>query len=271
MSDEHKSHKKESFTIKKLTIWKTISAILGILLIASILTGCFGSGSEGTSGSAADTQPAQARPSEPSQPSAAPTAVTGDLADDDEFLGPADAKVVVVEFSDFECPYCGIAEGNVELVSQFTAKNPDYVPAMPNVFKNYIQTGKVKLVFYNMPLEQLHPQVKPVHNAFLCANEQGKAQEFKELAFLNRKDWIGTDLPVKLKSYGKQLGLNQVQFDSCIDSNKYITQINNEVHYGSTLGVSGTPAFFIGKNFLSGAQDYNVFKSIIESKLSKLK
>ncbi len=194
------------------------------------------------------------------------------ILDNSVVYGDVNAPVTIYEFSDFECPFCAIAEGNVELVNKFKEKNPNYISAMPQIFEKYIKTGKVKLVFYNMPIEKLHPQVRPVHLASLCANEQGKWYEFKELAFLNRTDWIGTSsLNLKLKDYAKELGLDTNKFNSCLDSKKYNDQINNEINYGISLGVSGTPTFFIGRNFLSGAQDFRTFQYIIENKLATLK
>jgi len=184
--------------------------------------------------------------------------------------GDVNAPVTIFEFSDFECPFCAIAEGNLELVNQFKVQNPTYEPAMPKVFEQYIKTGKVKLVFYNMPLEELHPNVKPTHLAAICANEQGKWYEFKTKLFENRNDWIGSDINLKMKSYAVELGLDSTSFDSCLDSKKYDSQITNEINYAVSLGISGTPAFFIDKDFLSGAQDFNTFQTIIESKLAAL-
>lgn len=184
--------------------------------------------------------------------------------------GNKDAKVTIYEFSDYECPFCAIAEGNSELVTQFSAQTPGYVPPMPSVYKDYVDKGLVKLVFYNMPLEQLHPQSRIAHLAALCANEQGKWHEFHSFLFEKRSDWVSaTDKPLKFKSYAKDLGLKTTQFDSCLDNKKYNSQIEEELALGTSYGVSGTPAFFIGKNFVSGAQDFATVKIIIDAELAK--
>lgn len=182
--------------------------------------------------------------------------------------GDANAPVTIYEFSDYECPFCAIAEGNEELTNSFKGQNPDYIPPMPKVFEEYIETGKVKLVFYNMALESLHPQVRSAHVAALCANEQDKWIEFHHKLFEDRDAWTTTsDRNAVLKEFAKELSLDETQFNSCLDSNKYSEQVDRELAYGASVGVSGTPAFFIGKNFISGAQDYATFKSIIDAEL----
>ena len=184
--------------------------------------------------------------------------------------GNANAKLTIYEFSDYECPFCAIAEGNEELVTQFSAQSPGYVAPMPSVYKDYVDAGLVKVVFYNMPLEQLHPQSRIAHLAALCANEQKKWYEFHSTLFEKRSEWINdADKSSKYKSYAKDLGLDTAKFDTCLDTKKYNTQIEEELALGTTYGVSGTPAFFIGKNFISGAQEYSTFKAIIDAELAK--
>lgn len=184
--------------------------------------------------------------------------------------GNENAPVTIYEFSDYECPFCAAAEGNEEMVAVMKQRDPNYVAAMPDVFKNYIDTGKVKLVFYNMALESLHPKVRVSHEATLCANEQGKWIEFHDKLFADRTTWTEeSDRTAAMKAYAKDLGLDQAAFDECLDSNKYSAQIDAELAYGASLGVSGTPAFFVGKNFISGAQGYDVFESLIEAELAQ--
>lgn len=183
--------------------------------------------------------------------------------------GNKTAPVTLYEFTDYECPFCAIAEGNADLLAQFRQRSPGYVAPMPQIFKDYIDTGKVKLVFYDMPLEQLHPKVRPAHLAAQCANEQGKWIEFHHKLFADRSDWAETsDYVAKMKGYAKDLGLNTTQFDSCLDSKKYNYKIEQSLAYGKSLGISGTPAFFVDKNFLSGAQDFKAFKVLIDAKLA---
>lgn len=190
-------------------------------------------------------------------------------------IGNKNAKVTIYEFTDFECPFCAVVEGSPEILKAYleSPKTPKgYIAAMPEIKKNYIDTGKVKLVFYNMPIEGLHPQVRPIHLANLCANEQGKALEFKEKVFLDRNNWVNKkdNLTIILNSYANELNLDMSKFTTCLDSKKYNNQINNEIKYGTQNGVSGTPAFFIGKTSIQGAQPYSVFKKVIDKELAKV-
>lgn len=192
------------------------------------------------------------------------------ITDNAVVYGDENAPVTIVEFSDYECPFCAIAEGNAELIEQFRAQAPDYTAPMPNVYEEYVQSGKVKVVFYNMPIASLHPQAELAHLAALCANEQDMWKEFHEKLFNDRSDWIeAADKTAKFKSYASEMGLDETQFNECLDSEKYSEQIENEIALGASYGVSGTPAFFIGKNFISGAQDYQTFKSLIDSQLEE--
>lgn len=182
--------------------------------------------------------------------------------------GDENAPVTIIEFSDYECPFCAIAEGNEMLVEQFRAQAPEYVAPMPSIYEEYVATGKVKVVFYNMPIASLHPQAEVAHLAALCANEQDMWKEFHEKLFNSRSDWIeSSDKAGQFKSYASELGLDTTSFNECLDSEKYSEQIENEIALAASYGVSGTPAFFIGKNFISGAQDYQTFKAIIDSQL----
>ncbi len=106
------------------------------------------------------------------------------------------------------------------------------------------------------------------HNAVLCANEQGEFEAFSHKLWFDRDDWISaSDKDSKFKAYAVELSLDETQFNECYDSNKYDAQITAELALGQELGVSGTPAFFIGKTFISGAQDYASFKAIIDAQL----
>lgn len=186
-------------------------------------------------------------------------------------IGDTNAPVTIVEFSDYECPFCAIAEGNEVLVEQFKARAPDYVAPMPKVMEEYVEAGKVKIVFYNMPIEQLHPRVMPMHLGALCAKDQDKWEEYHHKLFADREDWADSeDYVAKAKEFAVELGLDSVEFDSCLDTQKHLSQIQEEQALGVKYGVSGTPAFFVGKTFLSGAQDYETFKAAIDAELEAM-
>jgi len=191
------------------------------------------------------------------------------VSNDSIVIGNPDAKLTIYEFSDYECPFCGIAEGNPELVAKFQAQSPGYVPPVPKLFEDYVDTGKVKYVYMNFPLESLHPKARSASNAALCANEQDHWREYSKMLFIKRNDWINSNDSVSVfKDFANTVGLDATQFATCLKENKYNSQIDRELQMGINLGVSGTPAFFVGKNFLSGAQDYKTFKNLIDLELS---
>ncbi|MFW6285948.1 MAG: DsbA family protein [Nanoarchaeota archaeon] len=182
-------------------------------------------------------------------------------------IGDENAPVTLIKFTDFECPYCAIAEGNKELVEQFSAEAPNYVPALPKIESEYIDTGKVKMVFYNMPANSLS-----AHLAGLCANEQGAFIEYSQLLWDKKDNWdtkIDEERIKLYKQFAQEVNLDTDKFDECFDSEKYIQQIEEEKALGQAYGITGTPAFVVGTTLISGAQDYSVFKQIIDAELAK--
>lgn len=157
--------------------------------------------------------------------------------------GPDDAKVTIITFSDFECPFCGRAKDTVDQVMQAYA-------------------GKVRLVFRQFPLS-FHPHAAKSAEASLCANEQGKFWEYHDELFKNQKS---LEVP-QLKEHAKSVGLEAAKFDSCLDGNKFADQVKEDLEAGKTAGVSGTPAFFVNGIFISGAQPFDAFKRIIDEEI----
>lgn len=190
-------------------------------------------------------QPTQQQNQQAQQPSA-PTKI--DLGDA-PFKGNANAPVTIVEFSDFQCPFCG---------SFFQA-------TLPSIEKDYVATGKAKFVYKNFPLS-FHPNAQPAALAAECAKEQGKFWEMHDLLFSNQEALSRT----KYTDFAKQLGLDVTKFDSCVDSSKYLNNVNADFSQGQTAGVSGTPSFFIGNDkkgytLVVGAQPYAAFKSALDA------
>ena len=169
-------------------------------------------------------------------------------ADDDPVIGDKNAKVTIIEFSDFECPFCG----------KF------YDDAYKQINEQYIKTGKVKIVFRDFPLS-FHPNAHNAAEAAECADEQGKFLEMHDKIFENQKALTKDDL----KKYAKDLGLDQSKFDSCLDTGKYKQEVDKDLEDGSKVGVSGTPSFFINGISLTGAQPFEAFKEIIDAELAK--
>jgi len=158
--------------------------------------------------------------------------------------GPKDAPVTIVEFSDFECPYCGAAHDTVEQVMSTYA-------------------GKVRLVYRQFPLS-FHPHAAKAAEASLCAADQGKFWEYHEALFKNQKK---LDLP-DLKAHAGEVGLDTQKFGQCLDSGDKKKAVDADQQAGLAAGVGGTPAFFINGIFLNGAQPIDEFKKVIDGELA---
>lgn len=186
-------------------------------------------------------------------PNEPPAKVKIVLNNDEHVLGNPKAKVTIVEFSDFQCPFCrSFWEG-----------------AYVQIKTQYIDTGKAKLVFKHFPLA-FHSMAVPSALATECASEQGKFWEmhdklFQEQAKLGENTVAYTN--TNLKKWAAQLGLNAGQFNSCLDADKYGTRITSDQDYGTTVGVGGTPTFFVNGNRIVGAQPFAAFKALIEEEL----
>jgi len=157
--------------------------------------------------------------------------------------GPATAPVTIVEFSDFECPFCSRAE-----------------PTIEKVMAEY--GDKVRLVYADYPLPN-HAAAPKASEAALCAQDQGKYWEMHSKLFANQRA-LGIDA---LKGYATELGLDRTAFDKCLDDGGKAEQIKVAMELGQELGVSGTPAFFINGRMLSGAQPFDRFKELIDHEL----
>lgn len=166
--------------------------------------------------------------------------------EDDVFKGNPDALVTMIEFSDFECPFCAAF----------------YQNTLPQIEENYIKTGKVKLIFRDFPLP-FHANAQKAAEAAECAGEQGKFWEMHNRIFDNQSAMEIVDL----KQNAKLLGLDIATFNDCLDLGKYADEVRKDMNDGSVAGVTGTPTFFINGEKLVGAQPFSVFEEIIEKKL----
>ena len=161
-------------------------------------------------------------------------------------VGPADAPVTIVEFSDFECPYC----------SRMT-------DTLKQVKENYGET--IRLVFRQYPLA-MHANAQKAAEASLCADEQGKFWPMHDLLFAEQKTLTVPDL----KEKAKRLELDSAAFDACLDEGRFAAQVNQDMQAGAKAGVSGTPALFINGRFLSGAQPLESVSAVIDQELAKV-
>ncbi|HKV12174.1 MAG TPA: thioredoxin domain-containing protein [Thermoanaerobaculia bacterium] len=159
--------------------------------------------------------------------------------------GPENAPVTIVEFSDFQCPFCSRV-----------------IPSLNQVKEKY--GDKVRIVFRQYPLP-FHQQAQKAAEASLCAHEQGKFWQLHDAMFANQQA-LGVD---QLKAKAAELGLNADSFNSCLDSSKYAAQISADMKEGSAAGVNGTPAMFINGRFVNGAVPFEEIDSVIKDELQR--
>jgi len=172
--------------------------------------------------------------------------------------GSANAKVTIVEFSDFQCPFC----------------RSFYVGTYGQLVKDYVDSGKVKIYFKYFPLSSIHPAAEKSAEAAACANDQGKFWEmhdkiFNEQQKLNPDGNTATYGPEQLKQWAKDIGLDTAKFNQCLDSNAKAQIVQDDFNQGVSVGVSGTPTFYVDGQQLVGAQPFASFKQLIDSELAK--
>src|SRR5258708_2226662 len=243
-----------------------------LLIAGALFIGGFFSGSiwtenkilrSGQSGSAAAAQPVAQAPQGAATPNApaAPTTATVDVGNL-PLKGDKNAKIAIVEFADFRCPFC----------------KRTFDDTLPQIEKDYISTGRVRLAFRNYQF--LGVASVTAGNAAECANEQSKFWEFHDYLYKNQPSESDTSLYTsdKLTPIAQSLGMNGPQFKNCLDSNKYAQNVSGDQADGSKAGVTGTPSFVIGKvssdgkvtgDLLVGAQPYTAFKTEIDKQLGQ--
>lgn len=191
-------------------------------------------------------------PQAPTQPPAKVDVAIGHLST----LGADNAKVTVVEFSDFQCPYC----------EKFATD------AYPQIYDAYIKTNKIKFAYRHYPLTSIHPNAQKAAEASECANEQNKFWEYNNLLFKNQTTWSPqaiSDAASSFTNYAAELGLNTDQFRSCLDTDKYKENVQKDAADGDIAGVDGTPTLFINGWRLVGAQPFAKIQALIEQELKK--
>lgn len=187
------------------------------------------------------------------EPGQTPTPQLGNLvvanvsADDDPAIGPEDAPVTIIQFSDFQCP--------------FSKRYFDETEHL--ILSTY--GDQIRYVFRDFPLTAIHPQAQKAAEAAQCASDQGKFWEYHDMLFQNQ----GALQVDNLKSYAASLGLNQSAFDLCLDSGKYAQEVQKDIEDGQSYGVMGSPTFFINGRKVVGALPYTTFQIVIEEELPK--
>jgi protein-disulfide isomerase len=168
-------------------------------------------------------------------------------------LGDADAPVTIVEFSDFQCPYC----------------RRHVLQTLPRIVETYVDTGQVRYVFKDFPLES-HPNAPKAAEAARCAGAQGSFWAMHDRLFEDLKEWSpleGGSMIETLVGYASDLGLDEAAFGQCMESGQYGPQVRQNQWEGQQAGVVGTPSFLINDQLLSGAHPFEEFRRIIEAEL----
>ena len=245
---------------------KTNQVLVGLLIVASFFLGSLwtkvqyleknNSGSNSNTAGNAGT-PTAAR---------APLGDTGPVTvsvDDDPVLGDKNAKVTLIDFSDYECPFC----------------KRHFEQTLPDLKKKYIDTGKVKMVYRDLPLPFHDPMATTEAIAANCARDQGDDASYYKFhdEIFKRTTSNGTGLDKeKLYAIASDLGLNADTFKACLDSEKYKEEVQKDLADATKAGATGTPTFFIGKSSrngqisatkLVGAQPLSAFETIIDEQL----
>lgn len=191
----------------------------------------------------------------PTQP-AAQSKVTVTLGSNDAVLGNPTAPVTMVEFADFQCPFC----------ERF------FTDTWPSLKKDYIDTGKLKFVYKNLPINDRSGSDHESHdaaNAALCAKDQNKFWEYHDVLFKNQNgENQGAFSRDNLKKFAANLGLDTGKFNQCLDTGKYNAQVQADFDEASKLGINGTPTLVVNGNVIVGAQPYATFKSAIDAELA---
>jgi protein-disulfide isomerase len=190
------------------------------------------------------------------QPPAAPPRIVAKIAvADGASLGKFDAPLTMIEFSDYQCPFC--------------RRHVD--AALSALKKEYVETGKLRYVFRDFPLDQIHPNARKAAEAARCAGDQGKYWEMHDELFRDQQA-LAVD---GLKASAKRLGLDAAAFDACLDGGRHAASVQKGLDDGLAAGVRGTPAFFLGKtrpdgtiegSLISGAQPLAEFRREIENR-----
>jgi protein-disulfide isomerase len=160
-------------------------------------------------------------------------------------IGPKDAPITIIEFSDYQCPYC--RRWHEQVYEPLLAAYP----------------GKIRVVYRHFPLTSIHPDAFPAAQAAMCAGEQNAYWQFHEKIFSS--DALGSSVYTQ---YAQELGLDMSAFDSCIAEGRYDEAIQADLDFAVNLGVRSTPTFFINGLAIVGAQPLDIFKQVIDKELA---
>ena len=176
--------------------------------------------------------------------------------DDDPQMGSADAKVTIIEFADYQCPNC----------------RAFWRETLPRIKKEYVDTGKVRIVFRDFPVQEIHPEATIAAMAAECAEDQGKYFELHDKIF-REQDRRGRDIvrfrAQELKRWAMEVGLDPAPFNECLDTSRYKDEVAKDLADATSVGINGTPVFFVNGRLLAGAHPFSTFQKVIEEELRK--
>jgi len=255
----------ENITIKKSTYNNMIKSVVVAIAIATFIGG-YSLGTMDNSSSLSgeelkeiiseinsNTIPQPTQQAAPTAPSKFDVSIDGQ-----PIIGDPNAPVTIIEFSDFQCPFC----------SRF------HEQTLPTIMENYIDTGKVKFVYRDLPLS-FHPNANPASIAAECANEQGKFWEYHNMLFEKQSEWqslASEEFFSSAKQFATDIDLNPGSFESCLSSSEVASKVRQDSLDAASLGATGTPTFFIGNEKdgfvkMVGAQPYSAFQTEIDFQL----
>ena len=168
-------------------------------------------------------------------------------------VGDENAKVTMVEFTDYQCPFC----------------QRHFQQTYPDLIKNYVETGKLKILFRDQALS-FHPNSNIAAQAVRCAADQDGFEAMHDALFANQQDWVELSKVEAINKFGElasKANLNGNQLSECVKSDKYDKAVKADSQLGTRLGASGTPSFFIEKQLVVGALPFSEFEKVIEQYL----
>lgn len=241
-----------------------IAGILAACIVAAFLGGYTMGKYDDTAKAPTEIQQVQpqATTNQPTQqPQQGPTIIQNVSADDDPVIGSDDAKITIIEFSDFQCPFCERFATNT--FSQLKTE--------------YVDSGKVKFVYRDFPLDRIHPNARGAALAAGCANEQDKFWEYHDSLFSQQNNWASLN-PASASmifiDIATELNMDKSTFSVCLESQKYNNEVGKDYSDGRQYGVTGTPTFFIGNSEdgftkVTGSQSIGALRNIIDRQLTQ--
>jgi protein-disulfide isomerase len=229
----------------------------GLLLLALVLAGCQQKMADRArpAAAAAEASPtplptaAETATPPPAEPASGPTPVAIAPASDTMVLGDPDAPVTIVEFSDYQCPYCASY----------------FAETWPKIKSEFVDSGRVRYIFKDYPLAGLHPRAPQAHAAARCAGDQGAYWDMHKRLFEDQSQWGGRSDPgAAFQTFAAELGLEASTFRACLEGGKWDDAVNADLAEGARLGVRGTPTFFVNGYPLVGARPFELFEQVVD-------